>query len=93
MYYDKDCHDYLVRQTTYQPPQAWTELQAVRKKQLESRINNVERLLEKTEAKLQLTKKRLRAATKSLADCQMQLILRERQACVCKIKVLKVPVR
>jgi len=93
MYYDKHLFEHLVRECTTPPPIAWTQLQAARKAQLDGRIKGVERLLEKTDIKLQQTKKRLRAATKALADCQMQLILRERQACVCKIKTLLVPAK
>lgn len=55
-------------------PQAWTELQVAIEKQGEARINTVDVLVKKTDAKLQQAKKRLRAATKALADCQTQLI-------------------
>jgi septal ring factor EnvC (AmiA/AmiB activator) len=93
MYYDKQFFEWHRNEYLPQPPVAWTQLQAARKKQLLSRINSIEGLLEKTEVKLQQTKKRLRAVTKALADCQTQLIQRDRQLCVCKIKVLKVPAK
>ena len=93
MYYDKEFFDWHKNVYLPQPPNAWTQLQAARKKLTSARITSVERLIEKTEVKLARTQRKLREATKNLSDCQAQLIQRDRQLCVCKIKTLKVPVR
>ena len=93
MYYDKHLFEHLVRECVTPAPLVWTQLQAARQKQAESRIDAVQALMEKTEAKLVQAKKKLKLATKTLADCQAQLIQRDRQLCVCKIKTLKVPAK
>lgn len=93
MYYDKEFFDWYKHEHLPQPPIAWTQLQAARKKYADSKEAIAERLVQKTEAKLALTQKKLKAATKALADCQAKLIQRDRQLCVCRIKVLKVPAK
>jgi len=92
MYYDKHFFDWY-RNEHMKPPIVWTQLQEVRKKQLEIKTNEAQLYIQKAEAKLRLVKKELRAKTKALTDCQAQLIQRDRQLCVCKIKALLVPVR
>ena len=92
-YFDKELFEHLVRETTTQPPQVWTELQIARKKQADDRINAIKKLLDKTDAKLTNMKRKLRIATKTLADCQEQLIQRDRQLSVCKIKTLQIPAK
>lgn len=93
MYYDKDFFDWYKHEHLPPPPESWTQLQAVRKRQLQDRIQAVEKSLAKSEAKLARTKRKLKLTTKALTDCQTHLVQRHRQLCVCKIKVLKVPVR